>query len=308
MNNKVYNKMENKTICPNCKAEKIKKDGFRKTENRGLIQRYKCLECHKRFILNDGFFRMRNNPQKITQSVDLFYRGASTRGVQGHLAMFYPHNASNVSVYAWVIKYSKMISKFTNKLKLRVGQEVQVDEIEYHRRKSSKAKLGTEKNFFIDSVDPETKFMLSAEYMKTRSCRDIKAVMIRIKERTGDQIKIMTTDGWNAYENTIKKVFGYSLKEKKFNVFHNRVVVSQEQGNFNHPIERLHNNIRARTKVMRGFHGSISSANAILKGFEVYYNFINKHQAINCCPYELATDLKLTQNNKWLELIQLARK
>jgi hypothetical protein len=59
---------------------------------------------------------------------------------------------------------------------------------------------------------------------------------------------------------------------------------------------------------MRGFHGSISSANSILKGFEIYYNFINKHQSIKKCPYELATDLVLTQNNKWLELIQLSKK
>ena len=299
--------MTQKIICPDCKAEHIKKDGKRKTENRGQIQRSKCLECSHRFILDDGFFRMRNSPLKITQSVDLFYRGASTRGVQGHLAMFFPHNASNVSIYSWVVKYSKMISKFTNKLKLKVGQEAQTDEIEYHRRKSHKAKLGTEKNFFIDSVDTETRFMLSSEYMKTRSARDIKAVMIRIKDRTGEQIKVMTTDGWNAYGKTIKKVFGYSNKEQKFNVFHNRVVVSDEQGNFNHPIERLHNNARARTKVMRGFHGSISSANAIMKGFEIYYNFINKHQAINCCPYELATDLKLNNPNKWLELIQLSK-
>jgi transposase-like protein len=299
--------METKVRCPDCKTEHIKKDGFRQTENRGKIQRYECLECGFRFIQDDGFFRMRNSPQKITQSVDLFYRGASTRGVQGHLAMFYPHNASNVSVYAWVVKYSKMISKFTNKLKLRVGEEAQTDEIEYHRRKSHKTKSGTEKNFFIDSVDPETKFMLSAEYMKTRSSRDIKAVMIRIKERTGEQIKVMTTDGWMAYENTIKKVFGYNNHTQKFNVFHNRNVSIKDEGNFNHPIERLHNNARARTKVMRGFHGSISSANAIMKGFEIYYNFINKHQAIDCCPYELATDLKLTQNNKWLELIQKSR-
>jgi transposase-like protein len=299
--------METKVRCPDCKTEHIKKDGFRQTENRGKIQRYECLECGFRFIQDDGFFRMRNSPQKITQSADLFYRGASTRGVQGHLAMFYPHNASNVSVYAWVVKYSKMISKFTNKLKLRVGEEAQTDEIEYHRRKSHKTKSGTEKNFFIDSVDPETKFMLSAEYMKTRSSRDIKAVMIRIKERTGEQIKVMTTDGWMAYENTIKKVFGYNNHTQKFNVFHNRNVSIKDEGNFNHPIERLHNNARARTKVMRGFHGSISSANAIMKGFEIYYNFINKHQAIDCCPYELATDLKLTQNNKWLELIQKSR-
>jgi transposase-like protein len=299
--------MVERIICSKCKSENIKKDGKRKTENRGLIQRYKCLDCRIRFVVDDGFFRMRNSPQKITQAVDLYFRGASTRGVQGHLGMFFPHNASNFSVYSWVLKYSKMISKFTNKLKLKVEIEAQIDEIEFHRRKSNKAKLGTEKNFFIDSVCPQTKFMLSSEYMKTRSCRDIKTVIQRIKDKTDTQIKIMTTDGWNAYTNTLKKVYGYNNKTGKYDVVHNRVVVSEEQGNFNHPIERLHNSVRPRTKVMRGFHGSISSANAILKGYEIFYNFINKHQAIGRCPYELATDLKLAQNNKWIELIRLSK-
>ena len=57
---------------------------------------------------------------------------------------------------------------------------------------------------------------------------------------------------------------------------------------------------------MRGFHGSIHSANAILKGFEIYYNFVTKHQAIKKCPYELATDLKLGKN-KWLDLIYTSK-
>lgn len=300
--------MVEKIVCLNCNGEHIKKDGKRKTENRGLIQRYKCLSCGKRFVLDDGFFRMRNSPLKITQSIDLYYRGASTRGVQGHLAMFFPHNASNVSVYSWVVKYSKMISKFTNNIKLKVGKETQADEVEYHRRKSHKSNLGTEKNFFIDSIDTETRFMVSAEYMKTRSCRDIKAVVQRIKDKTDTQVQVLTTDGWNGYVKTIKKVFGYNNKTRQFNVYHNRNVCLKNEGNFNHPIERLHNNLRARTKIMRGFHGSISSANAILKGFEIYYNFINKQQAIRCCPYELATNLTLTNKNKWLELIQLSKK
>ena len=43
-----------------------------------------------------------------------------------------------------------------------------------------------------------------------------------------------------------------------------------------------------------------------MKGFEIYYNFIRKHLALECCPYELATDLKLENDNKWLELIKLS--
>ena len=75
---------------------------------------------------------------------------------------------------------------------------------------------------------------------------------------------------------------------------------------FNYPIERFHNSVRQRTKLFRGFHGSVESTNAILKGFEVYYNFIMKHQSLHGkTPSELATDIKLT-GNKWLELIKLS--
>jgi len=299
--------------CPECQSKEVIKWCKRKTENRGLIQRYKCKECNTYFSLDDGFFRMRNSPVKITQAVDLFYRGVATRKVQEHLGVFYPHNASHMSVYNWVVKYAKMISNYTNRLKVNVGQEAQVDEIEFHRRKNCKAKLGAEKNFFIDSIDPDTKFLLASEYMKSRGTTNIKAVIKRIKERTYNQIQMVTTDGWNAYGNVIKNVFGYNNKLGRYNVFHNKNTMSEDEGNFNFPIERLHNSVRARTKTFRGFHGSISSANALMKGYEIYYNFITKHQGIDCCPYELALADEDTKEflkeskNKWLGLICLTK-
>jgi len=41
--------------------------------------------------------------------------------------------------------------------------------------------------------------------------------------------------------------------------------------------------------------------------FEIYYNFITKHQAINCCPYELATDIKLNSKTKWGDMIKVSK-
>jgi len=307
MNNNKSKKTEVKNVCPKCKSENVIKWTKRKTQNRGLIQRYKCNSCNKTFTIDDGFFRMRNHPKKITCAVDLFYRGVSTRKVQEHFKAFYPHNSTHKSIYKWIIKYSKIISKFTDKLKLSVGAEVQIDEVEYHRRKSHKAKLGNEKNWFIDSICPQTKFMVASDYYKSRGMDEVKAVIKNIKIKTEKQIKVITTDGLPAYPNAIKKVYGFSNKTKSVIVYHNRINASKGEG-FNHPIERLHNNLRARTKTMRGFHGSINSANAILKGWAIYYNFITKHQTINKCPYELATDLKLNSENKWLELIQLSKK
>jgi transposase-like protein len=240
---------------------------------------------------------MRNSPQKITCALDLFYNGVSTRKVQQHFKAFYPHNSSWVSIYSWILKYAKHISKFTDKLKLQVGREVQVDEVEYHRRKSSKARLGIEENWFIDSVDVETRFMVASNYYKRRSQKEIKEIVKVIKEKSDNHFKIITTDALTQYEGIIRKVFGY-------------YALKRGEG-FNHPIERLHNSLRARTKTFRGFHGSIKTARAILKGFEIFYNFINKHQGINCCPYELAIPElkdKLNVPNKWLALIELANK
>jgi transposase-like protein len=115
---------------------------------------------------------------------------------------------------------------------------------------------------------------------------------------------MITTDGYNAYVKSVKSVFGYHNFQKN-KIEHNVLNISAGDG-FNIMVERLHNNIRQRTKVFRGFHGSVHSANAIMKGYEIYYNFITRHQTLNCCPYELATELKLSNENKWIELIGLA--
>lgn len=285
-----------KICCPKCNNNKTKKRGLRQTENRGKIQRYFCNDCRSSFVIDDGFYRMRNHPKKITLSIDLFYRGVSTRKVQEHLSSFYPHNADHRTILRWIVKYSKMIHSFTDKLKVNVGNELQIDEQE-HKTKGKRT-------WFIDSIDTETRYMVSSEFVKSRDGKQIRKVLTNAKQKTGNQIKICTTDGYNVYIDSVKKVFGY-YNLKKGLIKHNKVTQLKNEG-FNHKIERLHNNIRQRTKTFRGFK-NLDSANAIMKGFEVYYNFVMKHQAINCCPYELATDLKLTDKNKWLELIQISK-
>lgn len=67
---------------------------------------------------------------------------------------------------------------------------------------------------------------------------------------------------------------GDFLYPKQFGVTHNQVNASKG-GGFNIKIERLHNSVRHRIKTFRGFHGSIESANAIMRGYEIYYNRIN---------------------------------
>ena len=70
----------------------------------------------------------------------------------------------------------------------------------------------------------------------------------------------------------------HASSRTKSKIIHN-VVIADERG-FNYPIERLHNTIRERTKTLRGFHGCLESAQAIMKGLEINYNFNRKHMSL----------------------------
>jgi transposase-like protein len=285
--------------CLYCKSTNIIKRGNRVTKNRGLVQRYFCKDCERRFIINDGFYRMRSNPNKITLCLDLFFRGISTRKIQEHLQAFYPENSHYSNIYRWIVKYSNLISQFTDKLNVNVGNELMSDEMEYS--------LKGKQSWFVDVMDLKSRYIVSSDFMLSRTLKNMKKVLALAKTKTQQQVSTITTDGLNVYPNILRKTFGLHKKEPKSKIKHN-VVIASERG-FNYPIERLHNNIRHRTKTFRQFHGSLYSAKSILKGFEIYYNFIRNHQAINCCPYELALpNLKLKDKNKWLELIKLSTK
>jgi transposase-like protein len=285
--------------CPKCKcSNNLKKDGQRKTQNRGNIQRYRCKSCNYRFVEDDGFFRMRNKPEKITLCLDLFFRGVSTRKVQEHLQAFYPHNCHSTTILAWIQKYSKMIHTYTNSLPIRASQELQIDEMEY--------KTKGQKSWFIDTIDEQTRYMVSSGFYKSRDAESIKEVLRHAKKKTGEQIKICQTDGYGAYRKCLNKTFGLNKKLKTSKIIHIELNASKGEG-FNCRIERLHNTIRERTKIFRGFK-SIESANAIMKGYEVFYNFIRKHQSLGVTPATMAVPyLRLEGNNKWLELIKLTK-
>jgi len=298
--------MENKIICSKCKGKEIIKWGKRKTDNRGLIQRYKCKSCSETFI-SDTFARMRNNPEKITCALDLFYRGLSTRDVQHHFKAFFPHNSDHSTILRWIWKYNQKIANFTDSLQINTGSYIELDEMEYHRRKSHKRKLGVDKNWLINAIDVKNRFLVCSNYAKHRSQNEIKNVLSSIKSKT-DKVKIIQTDGLTAYDNVIKKSWGYDNHLRKYKIEH-KVKTQLKGEGFNVWVERLHNSIRQRTQNFRGFHGSINSAYNLMKGYEIYYNFIRKHEALKGkTPSDLATNIKFETDNRWLELIKISEK
>ncbi|MBS3150502.1 DDE-type integrase/transposase/recombinase [Candidatus Woesearchaeota archaeon] len=212
--------------------------------------------------------------------MNMYYAGMSLRKIQEHLQMFAHKNSHYSTVYRWIVKYANMISNLTNNTQIKSWQELMSDEMESHR-------LG-EQNWFVDVMDTETRFVVASDYIKSRTIDNLTRVLKHRKFATGEQVKVIITDGLQGYERVLKKSFGLKTHwNHKSPIIHN-VVIASERG-FNHKIERLHNSIRDRTKIMRGFHGSLGSVRAIMKGYEIYYNFVRKHQGIdNKTPQEEA--------------------
>jgi len=57
---------------------------------------------------------------------------------------------------------------------------------------------------------------------------------------------------------------------------------------------------------MRGFHGCMSSAQTMMKGFEIYYNWIRQHQSLKgLTPSDIAVpNIQLQNKNRWIEIIE----
>ena len=74
----------------------------------------------------------------------------------------------------------------------------------------------------------------------------------------------------------------------------------------NSRVERLHNTMREREKVMRHLKRA-QSAEKILKGFRAYYNFVRPHMALDghTPAQEAAIPIQLG-TNRWLDLIRQA--
>ena len=300
--------METKEIlCPKCKSKEIIKRGLIKTENRNLTQRYGCKDCKHRFVLDHPFFRMRNNEQIITQCMDLYYSGMSFRKIADHLQRFFPKGVTHSTIYRWILKYVPIMENFTESQKIKASWQIQSDEVEYKRRTSHTSK-GIKNEYFIDVIDMDSRYIVSSLYSSDRKINTLNKVLGNAKRKTGEQVKVVSTDGLNAYPRVIKKTFGMKINKfhkiaKTSKVVHQ--VIKSDSGGFNYKIERFHNTLRERTKIMRGFHGCITSAQTLMKGYEIYYNWIRNNLALEGqTPSEVACpNVQIKNKNGWLELI-----
>jgi len=73
----------------------------------------------------------------------------------------------------------------------------------------------------------------------------------------------------------------------------------------NNKMERMNGEVKDREKVMRGLKRDDTS---ILKGYQLFHNFIRPHEALGGRTPSEAAGVKVEGENKWLTIIQNAAK
>jgi len=101
--------------------------------------------------------------------------------------------------------------------------------------------------------------------LKNSSCR---------QAREAGKPEFLITDDLQSYHKAFNKEFYDHHQESEHVVAEGLTARSN-----NNKVERLHNTVRERVKVMRGLH-SDKSATVFNEGFKAYYNFVRPNQAL----------------------------
>ena len=284
--------------CIYCKNRNYVKNGTRKTKDRGLIQTYKCKTCNRRFTNDEGFYRMRNNPAKITQALDLYYSSLSSRKVRNYFRRHLPNNSSHETVLSWARKYSLKVQKFINTLQPELSGRFYADETEIDR-----ARFDGKNDIFWCSIDWKTRYINATLYSPFKQNAEDGRLFLEKIKRSKNKPKYITTDGLQLYPRLMRKVFSTN-KTKPFRTKH-FVISHSKTKKHNVRIETVFSKIKDRTRLFRGLK-ALWSAPILMNGIILQHNFIERHTTTGDIPSERA-QLKLgCDENRWLELIRIS--
>jgi len=160
-------------------------------------------------------------------------------------------------------------------------------------------KVGGKWRWLWSIMDKETRFLLASHISAERRTQDARRLFQKAKKRIREQrVEEVITDGLRAYQRAFKKEF-YTLRGPRTK--HTRHIRLNGNPN-NNLIERLQGTRRERDKVLRGM--KIEDT-PIVRGFDIYYNFIRPHMALNGKTPAAGMELELGKN-RWYGLIRKA--
>lgn len=266
--------------CPHCKEINSVKTGIRKNKV-GFTQRYFCNTCKRYFVDRKGFENFRHSPEVITAALDLRAKGLSLADVVDHLDQHHRVKVTRQTILYWQDKFGQKLKSFSQTLTPHLGKTFHADEMFVKQRNNW--------IYYWDCIDYNTKFLVADHLSEERSYDEGTEFLNKIKLGSPEIPQEIHTDNSWDYPIAFKRVFPRKKIHKHYPAWKHKFK--------NNPIERLHNTLKQRYKVFRGFDNP-QSARKFFDFYRVYYNFIRKHMTLGMTtPAQAANiELNLTRN------------
>ncbi len=168
-------------------------------------------------------------------------------------------------------------------------------------RSANQLAVKTGYGWLWNAIDAETKFQLASVITSERNVEDARAAFQAAKETAfGAVPHTVVTDGLKAYGPAFRKEFYDNHVQTEWVRAAGLRAIRQN----NNLAERLHNTIRERVKVQRGWK---AWGTPLAEGQRIYYNFIRPNQSLNNKTPAEAAGIRLElSGNRWIRLIQMA--
>ena len=281
--------IEDTDSCIFCGTDHIRRDGVRHNKA-GDLQKFECLECKKYFTINLGFEKMKHNPKGITTAMQLYFSGESLRNTQRSLELL-GVKVSHKTVYTWIRKYIGLMEKYLDKITPQVGETWRADEIF--------VKFSGKMNYVFAMMDDETRFWIARQVSEHKGTSDVRPMFKEAERIAGKKPDTLITDGAANFHRAYVKEYRTHWAESPNHIRDIRIDGTVH----NNKMERMNGEFRDREKVMRGLKNTDSP---ILKGIQVYHNFIKPHMGLGGRTPAEAAGIQVKGENKWMTIIQNA--
>jgi len=276
---------KSKVVCKFCGRQHTRKYGFSKG-----IQAYFCNDCQRKFVGTDALAHGRVSPSFIADALDEYYGGMSFHEIEHKIDQRTSGDISHTAVIKWVNKYTAKAIRETEDLHPRVGNVWIADETYIKTDIKTRDPKGV---VFWDIIDADTRFLLASRITTTRGTQDARQLMELAAKRANKTPTSVVTDKLAAYIDGIELAFGSDARHRQgspFNIEHNTSL-----------IERFHNTLKDRTKVMRDLRDR-HTLKRFTDGYLVHYNFFRPNMALNNKTPAEAAGLAY-QNHSWTDVV-----
>jgi transposase-like protein len=201
---------------------------------------------------------------------------------------------SHQTIANWIEKYTLLMKGYVDKLNPGVGDVWRADEI-YMKIKGNM-------KYLFALIDDETRYWIAQEVADSKHKHDAAGLFHEGKQLMDKVPAVLITDGLASYHDAFNKEFYTNTCPRPRHI--NAIKLGGHTGDENNnKMERINGEIRDREKTMRGLKKKNTS---ILKGMQVYHNFIKPHKGLDGKTPAEACGIVVNGENKWMTLIQNA--